>query len=57
MLTDRTAVGSVRFRMVSTVWDTFPVINLLRRKIYLDGAECTARSDIISTRVGIRGEW
>jgi hypothetical protein len=34
---------------------TFPIISLLIGRIYLDGAEYTDRSGIISTRVGIRG--
>jgi hypothetical protein len=34
---------------------TFPVISLLMGKMYLDGAEYTDRSGIISIRVGIRG--
>jgi len=55
MLTDWTGLGPDQSLTVSRVRDTFPVINLLMRKIYLDGAEYTARSDIISTRVGIRG--
>ena len=33
----------------------FPVLSLLMGKIYLDGAEYTDRSGIISIRVGIRG--
>jgi len=55
MLTDWTGLGPDRSLTVSRVRVYFPGYCLLMGKIYLDGAEYTDRSGIISIRVGIRG--
>jgi len=55
MLTDWTGLGPDQSRTVSRARVYFPGYWSFHGEIYLGGAEYTDRSDIISTRVGIRG--
>jgi len=55
MLTDWTGLCLGRSLMVSRVSVYFPGCKSFNGEIYLDGAEYSDKSGIISIRVGIRG--